>query len=62
MKMVKTPVKSTKKTGTTKGDSYVCGVCGLGVTVDEACGCTDICDIVCCGHPMVKKAKTKTTK
>ncbi|MFC1862307.1 hypothetical protein ACFLT4_01030 [Chloroflexota bacterium] len=30
-------------------DSYVCGVCGLAITVDEACGCVDFCDIICCG-------------
>lgn len=42
----------------TKGDSYVCGVCGLAVTVDEDCGCVDVCDIICCGKPM-KAAKAK---
>jgi hypothetical protein len=48
------------KKGTKKGDKYVCGVCGLAVTVDEVCGCVDICDIVCCGAPMKpKKAKAK---
>lgn len=35
-----------------KGQSYSCEVCGLVVTVDEVCGCVDVCDIVCCGEPM----------
>ena len=35
-----------------KGDSYLCEVCGLAVTVDDTCGCVDVCDIICCGKPM----------
>ncbi|MDD5082462.1 MAG: hypothetical protein PHU08_03715 [Dehalococcoidales bacterium] len=38
-----------------KGNKYSCTQCGLVVTVDEACGCVDVCDIVCCGQPMRKK-------
>jgi hypothetical protein len=38
-----------------KGDKWVCGQCGLVVTVDEACGCVDMCDIMCCGEPMKQK-------
>jgi hypothetical protein len=37
-----------------KGDRYVCGVCGLGVTVDTACGCEENY-LVCCKKPMKKK-------
>ena len=37
------------------GDSYVCGVCGLAITVDEDCGCAEACDIICCSEPMKKK-------
>ena len=37
-----------------KGDKYGCDVCGLVVTVDEACGC-DACDIICCGQEMMEK-------
>jgi hypothetical protein len=38
-------------------------VCGLAVTVDEVCGCVDVCDIICCGKPMKpKKAKARTAK
>ena len=47
----------------TKGDSYVCEVCGLAVTVDEMCGCVDVCDIVCCGKPMkARKTRAKAAK
>lgn len=52
-----------KKKRVAKGDSYVCGVCGLAVTVDELCGCVDYCDIICCGQPMKeRKIKVKAAK
>jgi hypothetical protein len=52
--------KTTTKKAVAKGDSYVCGVCGLAVTVDEVCGCVGVCDIICCGKPMKpKKARAK---
>jgi hypothetical protein len=40
-----------------KGDTLVCGLCGLAVTVCDECGCeTD--ELICCGEPMkVKKAR-----
>ena len=54
--------KATKKT-IAKGDSYTCEVCGLSVVVDEACGCVDVCDIICCSKPMKeKKVKVKASK
>lgn len=49
---VKTAAKAAAVKKVAKGDSYVCGVCGLAVTVDDACGCVDVCDIICCGAPM----------
>jgi hypothetical protein len=30
-------------------------VCGLVVTVDEACGCIEACDIICCEQQMQPK-------
>ena len=54
--------KATKKK-MAKGGSYICGVCGLAVSVDEVCGCVDVCDIICCGKPMKeRKVKVKATK
>ncbi len=44
----KRSIRSAKK-------GYSCSVCGLAVTVDEACGCVDTCDIVCCGEQMNPK-------
>ena len=55
---VKKPVKATVK-GTKKGDNFGCGVCGLAVTVDESCGCAQVCDIICCGKLMKPKAAKK---
>jgi len=54
---VKKSVKpvSKKKKEVKKGDKYSCDVCGLVVSVDEACGCVDTCDIMCCGEQMTAK-------
>jgi len=52
----KAPVKKTASKAKTKaGDKYKCQACGLVVTVDEACGCVQACDILCCGTSMKKK-------
>jgi hypothetical protein len=54
----KTAVKSTSKkaAGVKKGSKYSCGVCGLAVTVDTACGCVEAAHLICCDMPMkVKK-------
>jgi len=53
--MKKKPVKKAVKKSVKKGDVYQCGVCGLAVTVDEVCGCTDYRDIICCEKPMKPK-------
>jgi len=37
------------------GDQYSCKVCGLVVSVDEACGCVEPYHIVCCGQQMARK-------
>lgn len=48
--------KSTKKAKRAKkGSRYVCGVCGLAITVDNICGCVDACDIICCQEAMRPK-------
>ncbi|HAV10503.1 MAG TPA: hypothetical protein DCX22_02670 [Dehalococcoidia bacterium] len=52
--------KAAPKKKVDKGDSYVCGVCGLAVTVDS-CGRATMSDIICCGKPMKTKA-AKTVK
>jgi hypothetical protein len=51
--------KAAKKAGKgmKKGDKYRCSVCGMVVTVDNLCGCEDVCDIICCGEPMKAKKK-----
>ena len=38
---------------TKQGDSLSCLVCGLVVTVDEVCGCSETV-VVCCDQPMAK--------
>lgn len=54
----KSPVK---KSNARKGDSYACESCGLVVTVDEGCGCVDVCEITCCEMPMKKTRRAKAT-
>ncbi len=51
----RTPAKKA-----TRGDKYVCEVCGLGITIDEECGCAEFHEILCCGQPM--KAKRVSVK
>ena len=50
-KTTKKPAKKKKE----KGENLVCGTCGLEVTVDNLCGCVDVCDLVCCGLEMQPK-------
>lgn len=38
-----------------KGDTMSCEVCGFTVTVDEACDCAEVHEILCCGEPMKAK-------
>lgn len=52
---VKKARKTAAKKKVKKGAGYVCGVCGLSVTVDEACGCAEVHPIICCMKPMKKK-------
>lgn len=54
---VKTAAKKTAKTsaGMKKGSKYTCGVCGLSVTVDTACGCAETACLICCEKPMKMK-------
>ncbi len=53
---VKKAVKKTAaKAKGKKGEAYTCGVCGLSVTVVEACGCAEAHPIICCMKPMKKK-------
>jgi hypothetical protein len=54
-KAVKKAMQKVSKKGVKKGEAYKCSVCGLAVTIDEVCGCADVCDIVCCEKPMGKK-------
>ena len=53
--MSKKKISKTKEIK--KGDKYRCHTCGLVVSINEVCGCVDVCDIVCCGKPMKKKRK-----
>jgi hypothetical protein len=55
----KKPAKKTspqKQKELKSGARYVCDVCGLAMTVDNPCRCSDFCDIICCGKQM-KPAK-----
>lgn len=53
----KTAVKKTarKTAGMKEGSKYTCGVCGLAVTVDTACGCAETTHLICCEKPMRMK-------
>ena len=58
--MAKTSAVKTKKAAhkahkTRKGMQYVCGTCGMAVTVDKDCGCEETCELLCCDKPMRAK-------
>lgn len=46
------PKPAAKKNSKVQGSKYACVSCGLIITVDKACGCVDMCEILCCGAPM----------
>lgn len=52
-----TPKKKAAKVK--KGETYECGVCGVRIVVDEACGCVEEHAFICCMKPMKKRAKKK---
>ena len=43
------------------GDVLSCEVCGLGVIVDDECGCV-MAEIICCEEPMMNKGPSKKKK
>jgi cell division septation protein DedD len=46
-----------KKAAMKEGSRYVCRVCGLGVTIDTACGCVETAHLICCEKPMKAAGK-----
>ena len=55
--MTPTSTKKTTKRTLKKGAKYECSVCGIAVSVDEVCGCVDVCDIICCGKQIKPRKK-----
>lgn len=45
--------KTPAKKGVQKGSKYACKACGLVIVVDQVCGCSDVCDLICCEQAMV---------
>ena len=54
-KKVKPVLKKKAKPAARKAERYACGVCGLVVAVDRACGCAHVHKLVCCAKVMKKK-------
>lgn len=54
-----TAVSKKSPSKPTKGQTYACEVCGLVVTVDEDCDCTDSCEIICCSQEMKPRAAAR---
>ncbi len=44
-----------KKAPAVKKPKLVCGVCGMEIIIDKACGCAQMHTLVCCGQPMSRK-------
>lgn len=45
--------KPVAKTINKKGTKYTCEICGMVVSVDTVCDCSEVCDLVCCDEPMI---------
>ena len=63
----KAPAKKPVKHELKKGDTYICGICGLSIVVDRTCGYAEVHELICCGKAMKagkakKAAKPKTAK
>lgn len=58
-KPIKKAAKKKAPAKPKKGATYRCGVCGVGIVVDEVCGCVEEHVFICCGKPMKKKGKKK---
>ena len=54
-KIVKAKKVAKPKVAAKKGPALECGVCGMRVVVDHACGCATAHPIICCNKPMKKK-------
>ena len=54
-KKVKPAPKKKAKPAAKKVERYACGVCGLVVAVDQACGCAHVHRLICCSKVMKKK-------
>jgi hypothetical protein len=61
-KKASTAKKPRATAKTSKGDNYVCDVCGLSVIVDDVCGCEEVHEIVCCEQPMRRRARARAAK
>jgi hypothetical protein len=56
--VAKAPVKkktAKKDSGVKAGNKYVCGECGLAVTIDTESGIAEILHLICCEEPMKEK-------
>ena len=54
-KVVPKKKAAPKKKAVVKKPQMVCGVCGMEVTIDRACGCAEAHPIICCGQAMASK-------
>lgn len=54
-KPAKAKASKAKKAKAGRGNQLYCEVCGLVVSIDEACGCAGVCDIICCEQQMQPK-------
>ncbi|HUT75128.1 MAG TPA: hypothetical protein VM221_09900 [Armatimonadota bacterium] len=53
---------ATRTKSPQKGDQLECELCGLSVVVDEACGCAEVHELICCAQPMRKVARAAKSK
>jgi len=53
--MAKKSKSRAPRTGKSKESKYICGVCGMAISVDGAAGRIDAGELVCCSKRMKRK-------
>lgn len=47
--------KIVNKKPAIKKPGLFCTICGMEVTIEKSCGCTESHSLICCGQPMALK-------
>lgn len=60
--MVKKAKSRAPRAGRNKESKYICGVCGMAISVDGTTDRIDTGELVCCGKQMMNKRRVSWVK